>query len=399
MTAAELPARGLAASWPLNRERLLQLGLAIGAGLFYLLYGPGQQSNDPYFPLANALLHGRLSIADPMPWLESIPAPDGGWYVPLMPGPVIVALPLVALVGPDLVDSGAVSAVAGALSVWLAWGLVRQVGGTARHAAWLAVALAFGSELTWVAVTGGPHAVNHTVAMAATFAALRLALDRRAPVGAGLLWSVAVASRVPLLLALPLFAWRYGRRVVRFLVGAAPIGIALAFYNTARFGNPADFGLSRIVGGDPPQSVLQESWYDHGIFSIYYLPRGLHTMLLRSFDLVDDPPWFRPNWTGTSVLLTMPALLWLWRARDRALLIPWLTIALVITPDLLHGVAGFAQFGYRFICDVLPFLWWLLALVVVRFGLTPGLKVALGIGIVVNLYAVWAIWTLNFVSF
>ncbi|OGO58951.1 MAG: hypothetical protein A2V85_00780 [Chloroflexi bacterium RBG_16_72_14] len=380
-------------------EPWARVALAIAAGLVYLLAGPGQQDNDPFNPLAAALLQGRLSIAEPMPWIESIPAPDGGWYAPLAPGPVLVLLPVVAVAGPHVLDSGILSGLAGAVAVWLGWGLVRRVGGTARQAAWLTVGLAFGSQLTWIATSGGPHNVEHALAMAAMLAALQLAIAGRAPVAGGLLWSFAVACRVPILLALPLFAWLYRRRAAAFVVGAVPIGAALAAYNLARFGNPLDFGLTRIMGGDPPASVLDEPWYEHGIFSLEYLPRGLHTMLLRSFDLVDDPPWFRPNWTGTSILLTMPGLLWLWRARDRALIVPWLTVGLVLVPDLLHGVAGFAQFGYRFICDVLPVLWWLLAWVVVRHGLTLGLRVALVAGIVVNVYGLVAVWGLGFVAY
>lgn len=383
---------------PDRREHLARAALAIAAGLVYLLAGPGQVDNDPFNPLAAAILQGRISIAQPMPWLESVPAPDG-WYVPLAPGPAFVLLPAVAVVGPHVLDSGILAAISGAVAVWLAWGLVRQVGGTARQAAWLTIALAFGSELTWVALSGGPHNVEHTLAMAALFASLRLAIAGRAPTGAGLLWSFAVSCRVPVALALPLFAWLYRAGTARFALGAAPIAGILAGYNVARFGSPVDFGLGRIMGGDPPKSVLDEPWYRHGIFALDYLPRGLHTMLLRSFDVVDDPPWFRPNWMGTSVLLTMPALAWLHRARDRALIVPWLAVGLVLVPDLLHGNPGFVQFGYRFICDALPILWWLLAWVVVRRGLTLGLRAALIAGIVVNTYGIVAIWGLNFVSF
>lgn len=383
---------------PDRREHLARAALAIAAGLVYLLAGPGQVDNDPFNPLAAAILQGRISIAQPMPWLESVPAP-GGWYVPLAPGPAFVLLPVVAVVGPHALDSGILAAISGAVAVWLAWGLVRQVGGTARHAAWLTISLAFGSELTWVALSGGPHNVEHTLAMAALFASLRLAIAGRAPAGAGLLWSFAVSCRVPVALALPLFAWSYRAATARFALGAAPIAGILAGYNVARFGSPFDFGLGRIMGGDPPKSVLDEPWYRHGILALDYLPRGLHTMLLRSFDVVDDPPWFRPNWMGASVLLTMPALAWLHRARDRTLVVPWLAAGLVLVPDLLHGNPGFVQFGYRFICDALPILWWLLAWVVVRRGLTLGLRAALIAGIVVNTYGIVAIWGLHFVSF
>ncbi len=381
-----------------RREGLVRALFAVEAGLFFLLVGPGQQDTDPFNILAVAFLHGRLSIAEPMPWLESIPAPDG-WYSPLAFGPALLLLPVVALAGPHLLDSGALAAIAGAIAVWLAWGLVRQVGGTVRHAVWLTVGLAFGSELTWVATSGGPHYLEHALSMAAMFAVLRLLIAGRAPGAAGFLWSFAVACRVPIALGLPLLAWRYRRRVVWVLAGAAPIAVLLAGYNIARFGSPFDFGLARIMGGDPPTSVLDEQWYTHGIFALDYLPRGLHTMLLRSFDLVNDPPWFRPNWTGASVLLTMPVLLFLWRARDRSLIVPWLTVLLILAPDLLHGVSGFAQFGYRFICDVLPILWWLLAWVAVNRGLTLGMRLAIVAGIVVNVYGIVAIWLFNFVAY
>jgi hypothetical protein len=394
----EATSDGAPSSWLARHEALTRALLAVVAGLFFLLIGPGQQDTDPFNLLASALLAGRLSIAEPMPWLEGIPAPDG-WYVPLGPGPALLLLPVVALVGPHVVDSGALAAIAGAIAVWLAWGLVRQVGGTIRHAAWLTLGLAFGSELTWVATSGGPHNLEHALSMAAMFAVLRLVIADRAPGAAGVLWSFAVACRVPIALGLLLLAWRYRRRVVWVLAGAAPVAILLAAYNFARFGSPFDFGLARIVGGDPPVSVLDEHWYEHGIFALDYLPRSLHTMLLRSFDLVDEPPWIRPNWTGASILLTMPVLLWLWRARDRSLVVPWLTVLLILVPDLLHGVAGFAQFGYRFICDVLPILWWLLAWVAVHRGLTLGMRLALVAGIVVNVYGVVAIWLLDFVAY
>jgi hypothetical protein len=382
-----------------SSERLAQVGLALLAGVFYLVVGPDQSNADPFNPLAAALLQGRLSVPDPMPWLESVPAGGGAWYVPLAPGPTLVLLPVVALAGPHVLDTNILSAISGALAVWLAWGLVRQVGGSVRHAAWLTVALAFGSELTWVAASGGPHNVEHTLAMAALFGSLRLAIAGRAPVAAGFLWSYAVSCRVPIALALPLLVWLYRSRSGWVLAGAAPIAFLLAGYNISRFGSPTDFGLARIMGGDPPSSVLDEPWYDHGIFALEYLPRSLNTMLLRTFDLVSDPPWLRPNWMGASILMTMPALAWLVRARDRSLVVPWLVVALVLLPDLLHGAPGFAQFGYRFICDVLPLLWWLLAWVVVHHGLTRWLRVALVAGIVVYGYALATVWGLGFVSY
>jgi hypothetical protein len=63
----------------------------------------------------------------------------------------------------------------------------------------------------------------------------------------------------------------------------------------------------------------------------------------------------------------------------------------------MHGLPGYAQFGYRFFLDGLPFAWLLLALVVARYGLTIRMRLALLVGIAVNAYSLWAVTT-GFVS-
>jgi hypothetical protein len=271
------------------------------------------------------------------------------------------------------------------------------------------------------------------LALCFALAAFRLALDGRWPILAGLALGLAAGSRVPAVLAALLFVAIYaGRpgslrpipgslrpialltdlraidragvmRVVRFLAGLALPLLAVGWYNAARFGSPFEFGYGLIVSQVNGQSVLAEPWYAQGIESIAYVPRNLYTMLLRSFDFVEEAPWLRPNWYGASILLTMPALLYLLRARPRDPLVAWCLVAagLTLVPDLLHGNVGFAQFGYRFILDALPYLWVVLALTMrERLGRPDRLaRAALLAGVVVNVYGLVAIWGLGFVSF
>ncbi len=126
-------------------------------------------------------------------------------------------------------------------------------------------------------------------------------------------------------------------------------------------------------------------------------------MLFRSVDFVEQPPFLRPNWMGTSILLTTPVLLFLARARARNPVVAWCLVASVLTiaPDLLHGAVGFAQFGYRFILDALPCLWIALALSLeARLARGDGLvRAALVAGMVVNAYGLIAIWGLGFVAY
>jgi hypothetical protein len=123
-------------------------------------------------------------------------------------------------------------------------------------------------------------------------------------------------------------------------------------------------------------------------------------MFLRGFDYVDDFPWFRPNWTGTSLLLTAPILLWLVRVRSRAPLVGWLwlSVALVLVPIVTHGNVGFAQWSYRFVLDVAPLLFLMLGLLF-RERISSMAKAAIVIGVLANAYGVWTTVLTEFVAY
>jgi hypothetical protein len=243
-------------------------------------------------------------------------------------------------------------------------------------------------------------------AAALLLGSLVLGLQRRAPLLAGLLFAGAVAARLPVGLALPLLLYLY-RPVAHVGVTSAPIGrqapwlafaaaaavplVLVALYNVARFGSPLEFGygLIRDVEG---RSVLDEPWYRHGIVSLAYLPQGLYTMLLRGFAWRDAFPWLHPDLSGTSVLLTMPILWWVFGARGRLAAVTALSAVLVLLPDLLHGNPGFSQVGYRYILDALPLLWLLLA-ISLREGLPRPAYAAIVAGIVVNTWLCVVSWS------
>ena len=111
-------------------------------------------------------------------------------------------------------------------------------------------------------------------------------------------------------------------------------------------------------------------------------------MLLRGWEFNDAFPWVEPPWAGCSILFTTPILFFLTRVtRGGALVLAgWIGLVLSVTLDLMHGNPGYAQFGYRFILDGMPFIWLLLAMVVVRNGLTRGFVAAVALGVLVNSY-------------
>jgi len=388
----------------LTRDRaiLAAVGLALflGPTLVYLLIGPRQDGTDAFFPLADALLHGRAHlVGGPYTWIEVVPRPQGdGWYIPYPPIPAVVLLPIAFFSGQSG-DTAILSALLGGLSTVLVFACLGRIGVPLAARAGLAVAYAFGTELMWAGGVGGTHLYAQILGQTFLLAALLVALSGKWPLLAGLLLGLGAGSRLPIGLALPVLLYLYRDR--RFgwtsvLLGLLPVGLGVALYNDARFGSPFEFGYGLITSLDG-QSVLSEGWYTNGIVSPSYLPRGLYSMLLRTFAYRDEFPWLVPTWAGQSILVTTPALLWILRSawRDPFVRVLAATSVLVMIPNLLHGNPGYAQFGYRFILDALPLLWLLLGLVVVRIGLTRCLTVALAAGCAVFAYGFWAIDTLQ----
>lgn len=383
---------GLRESWSDNRTIALGLlALVVACLVIYYLVGPNQYHTDGWFPLADSFLHGRLWVDGSRPWIERVPGPNGEYFLPFPPIPALVLVPQVALFGPDVADTGGMSALVGAMNVLLVYALLSYFELKGKAMAVLLVSFFFGSEYFYVAATGGIHHWTEILVVSFLLGALNLGLRGRWPWVAGVLFGLAVGCRPSVLLAAPAFAvlyWRFGgpRAVVSLAIGAASIGLYLAWYNWARFGSSTEFGYDLITGPNG-EKVLDEAWYSKGIESPFYLARGLYTMFLRSFEFDEAFPWLKPSWAGTSVLLTMPFLVYLGKAfwKSPLILVGWLGL-LPLVLDLMHGNPGFAQFGYRFILDGMPFIWLLLAMVVVRNGLTRGFVAAVALGVLVNSY-------------
>jgi hypothetical protein len=368
---------------------------------------------DGFVPLADAMLHGRLHIGPEFGYLEHAPGPGGGGYMPYPPAPVLFILPLVAIFGPGF-DQGIAAALIGATNIVLLWLVFRRLHVAPEARRWLLVAFAFGSVHWWAAGEGSVWLFAHIVSVCFALSALLLALHRTRPFLAGLLLGLGAASRVPVGMTLPLYAALYGRWPVRWpprlsarsflpliplaLGFAIPVAVTMA-YNVARFGDPMEFGYNLVLNSDG-KSVLTEPWYQQGINSIAYIPRNLNVMFLKTFDFVEDFPWFRPNWIGTSLILTTPIFLWLIRAhgRNRLLIYGWIAVVTGLALVITHGGIGWTQFGYRRILDVAPILWPMLGWVFRR-GMSWEAKVAIVIGVLVNAYGIWAIEVLHFVSF
>ncbi len=376
------------------------VGLGVVFGLLYLIVGPGKEGHDSHYLFAQAFLEGRLYVEGSYPWLELVPRAEGGWYTPFPPLLSVALMPFAA--SGIVIDTNLIAALMGGVSVVLVWWMLGRLSVSLLVRSGLTLSWAVGSQLLWLAGEGGQHLAPQVTAAVLLLAVLTLGLERRWPFLAGLLLAAAVCARLPLVFALPLVLWMYrpdrqaasiaGRHPWSLVLVAMIVpGLLVALYNVARFGSPVEFGYGMIESIDG-QHVLDEPWYHDGIVSLAYLPNGLYTMLLRGFEVRDSFPWVYGSIAGTSILLTMPILWWIAEARGRLAAAAAVSVVLVMLPNLLHGNPGFAQIGYRFILDALPILWLLLGIAFHR-SMPRAAAVALGAGIVANVWLATVYWS------
>jgi hypothetical protein len=405
----EHASRSIGRAWPPTPGFLSGAVLTFLAFVAYWLTGPIDPGGDSYVPLADAFLDGRLSIAQDRPWLELVPAPDGGQYSPFPPVPAVLLMPLVAVTRLFPVVEPApngYAAVIGAVNVGLVYWLLGRIGVAFPPRQLLTAGFAFTTHW-WVAGMGGTHHWAQVVGVLFTLLALHVAVGRRWPALAGLLLGLAAGSRLPMGLALPLLLamyadrWRPSRAHLELLAALAVPALLIAAYNVARFGSPLDFGYARIPSGETGL-VTDEPWFRHGLVSPLYIPRHLYAMLLQSFEWVDAAPFLRPSITGLSLTLSAPFLFFAaraWSVRERQPLVPvaLASVGLILLPDVMHGSWGFAQFGYRFALDAVPVLVLLLGWAY-RDRASPWLAAAVALGIAAHAYGIYVINVLEFVS-
>jgi hypothetical protein len=380
-----------------RRDLLVGLGLALAALLIYWVSNRAfDAGRGDFFYLADAFLHGRT-------WLEFRPGPfdvieiDGRFYVPFAPFPAVALMPIVGLLGAapaDRLESG-INAGLAAFDVWLCWILVGRLG-VQRLVDRLGVTMlfAFSTVIWWVTTRGGVWHTGHLIATALTFGCLIELWGRQRAGLVGLLGGFAFLTRAPLAFALPFYLLMLEPRralrgplvdggylqtaLVRWPIGAwiqlclgvLPSIVFFFWYNLARFGDPLESGYA--LAALPP---FLEAQRQIGMFSLSHVGMNVDYFLFHLPRRIEDPPFFRPDGLGLSILVTSPGLLLAglapWRS-SRSLLLLGAAVA-VLVPTLLYYGGGWLQYGYRYFLDSIP-------LVVALCGLALARRPGIGLG-------------------
>jgi hypothetical protein len=380
--------------------------VALSAVLYWLANRQFDAGRGDFFYLAEAFLHGRT-------WLTFQPGPydviivGDRFYVPFAPFPAIALMPVVALLGAvtaDQVEPGINALLAGA-AVGMCWWLLGRLGvGRLRDRMWLTVLFGFSTQILWITTRGGVWHTGQLIATILTFGCLLELWGARRAWLVGLLAGAAFLTRAPLAFAVPFYAlllWRTAdslslwaipwRRWVLLSLGVAPSIVFFFAYNVVRFGSPFESGYALATLPD---------WLERqralGLFALAHVSMNFDYLFTRLPALIPDPPFFRPDGLGMSVLITSPGLLFAVRADWRDRRATWLAAAtlLVLIPSLLYYGGGWLQYGYRYFLDSVPFVIALCGLAAVhRGGIGRGWKVLIAFGTVVMAIGVY--WAYN----
>jgi hypothetical protein len=419
-TSSSAPAAGKVSN------SLILLLSAVAAFVYFFSNPKPGTYYDYTFRVAGNLVNGSIGFVEkPPPWLNEFVPFEGLWYSVFPFGAVVTMIPFAILKTAGLITdmpSAFLAALCAALSCFFMLLIARHYKVSRARAIMMGFGILFGTW-TWTNITfGGAWQLALGFALVGELGALYFTLVDRRPLSAGAFFALAFGNRTEILLTAPIFlywhwmraksaahhemqkpdrkgglnaqrigsALPHGQASLTFCIVPLLLGITTLVYNYVRFHSFTDFGYARIPG------VLDEPWYNHGIFSAYYIPRQIWEML---FKLWEWRPTFSlpmPNPFSSSILISSPFLLFAFRsgARDKALkYLCWAAVFAICIVVWMHGNSGGWQFAYRYAIAILPFLF------VIMLESAPKKIMRLewaayGFSFIANAYATWLFhWT------
>jgi len=365
------------------REFSLAVGLSALAGLAFFFTTKATMHDFDYTTrIASALLHGHLGLdRHPGSWLNELVPFERKYYAVFPLGAVLSVLPVALLQQAGWIHSfpaQVLTALIAGLCVFFFFGLSSVETKSIARRILLALFPIFGTW-TWCNLGfGGSWQIALGFALLGEIGALYFTLVQPCPFIAGAFFAIAFGNRTELILILPIFLYLWfttpdgneaiglsniGQRLrkkapalVSFIILPVALGILTAEYNFARFHSIFDFGYARIP------RVLQEPWYQHGLFSLHAIPGNVYHMLFKGIgDTVPRFPYILPYGFGCSIFIASPFLVLVFREGGKYKGAAWIAIGLLTAALWCHGNPGGWQFSYRYAMILLPWMFLLLA--------------------------------------
>jgi hypothetical protein len=377
-------------------EKKLLISIFVFLVILYFITSPGDTAYNYFTRLAGAFLKGKIYLEKAPQWLnELIPADGNKFFVPYPPMPAVLSTPLV-LIFKDLFKQQYLAHILGAGIAVLTAKLSLVLKKGIKVAAYMGILSGAGTIIWYLSANGSSWYLGQITAAFFLLAAIVESFAKKRPLFVGVFLGAAYLSRIQTILSLPLFIYLLkdtfkNRGYVNFALGLIPFLLFNAYYNYTRFGVVWDKGYMLIPG------VLEELWYQKGIFDVSYIPRHIKAALFSLPKLTDKPPFIIPSIKEMAIWVTTPAFIYIFWSSFKKTLIKfiWLSIFLISIPIFVHGTTGFTQFGYRFAVDFYPLLFLLIIIGLKKNTLKLHHYLLLFISILVNF---WGVFLINFLE-
>lgn len=369
--------------------------------IIYSISSFGHDTPYNYFIyLADAFLHGRLYVAESFPWLNELIQWQGRLYVVYPPMPAITLMPYVFLFG-KYASQTLFSILIGSVNSVLVYLLVQRLNYSAKTAILISIAFAFGTNHWYLSSVGSAWFIAHIISLFFLLLALLETFGKRRLLLIGLLLGASFWARTTVIFTVCFFYiyfykrfWPFNRKnLYNFLI----LNLGIIFfvlldvtYNFLRFGNFSPLSPYSLI-----PRIAKDPIFQQGFMHISYISRHIEAIFLKLPIFSSSFPFVIPSLYSTAIWFTSPILLYSLKAKRSLLMLAcWAAILGTQLVIALWGGIGFAQFGYRFAQDYMPFL-----LILVALGMSQKPSklayVVVAVSILVNLWGVVMINVLN----
>lgn len=276
--------------------------------------------------------------------------------------PAIIMMPYIFLFG-ESASQTIFSIFLGSLNVVLVYLLFKRLNVSIRTSLLVTFFFAFGTNHWYLSSVGSAWFIAHITALFFLLLALLETFGEKRLLLVGLLLGASFWARTPVIFTLPFFFivlrnkfWPINKNsFYNFLL----LNLGIVFfvlldvgYNFLRFGNYSPLSPYQLI-----PSIYLDPRFKDGFMSIKFIALHIDAILLRLPDITNHFPYLIPSLYSTAIWFTSPALIFIFNVKKTVINIAsWVAISLTLSVIFSWAVVGFAQFGYRFAQDVMPFL-------------------------------------------
>ncbi len=332
--------------------------------------------------MAESFNHGRLDLMrlDPIMGTADIFFQNGKAHWANFPFPAIILMPFVFIF-----EKFGLFFYQGYLQFfltlgvfWMGYLLARRFNFSSLNSIYLAIALCFGSNYSFVAFYSDSWYYSQPVVVLLTLLALYEWYTKKRLVVVGTLLGLLLATRITaefialfFILEILFEKKSLQERVKRLIIIGLPIFITVIIllgYNQARFGNPFETGYAdENISPEFQVAMLKK----YGLFKLANIPTNIYWNFLAPPQPVFEDstyhlvaPFLKPNGIGMSFFIMSPIFLFIFKTLKKPngnQVRLWVGSVASLVPLLMWYSTGFWQVGARYFLDFFA-LWFVLLL-------------------------------------